>query len=154
MKAAEISDRLIQELRSGRHRHARVNYANGDMVGHTGRFEAARVAVEAVDLQVGRLLPVIRELDGALLVTADHGNADDMFETDSKGEPIRDAAGRPKVRTSHTLNPVPCSIYVPGRRVTLREGLEHPGLANVAATLLQLLGYAAPDDYEPSLLAD
>jgi 2,3-bisphosphoglycerate-independent phosphoglycerate mutase len=154
MKAAEISDRLIEELRSGRHRHARVNYPNGDMVGHTGRFEAARMAVEAVDLQIGRLLPVIRELDGALLLTADHGNADDMFEVDSEGQLVRDADGRPKVRTSHTLNPVPCSIYVPGTRVALRQGLEHPGLANVAATLLQLLGYAAPADYEPSLLAE
>jgi 2,3-bisphosphoglycerate-independent phosphoglycerate mutase len=153
MKAAEISDRLIQELRSGRHRHARVNYANGDMVGHTGRFEAARIAVEAVDLQVGRLLPVIRELDGALVLTADHGNADDMFEVDADGRPILDSAGQPRVRTSHTLNPVPCSIYVPGRRVELRRDLERPGLANVAATLLQLLGYAAPDGYEPSLLA-
>ncbi|MBW2374015.1 MAG: 2,3-bisphosphoglycerate-independent phosphoglycerate mutase, partial [Deltaproteobacteria bacterium] len=154
MKAAEITDRLIEELRSGRHRHARVNYPNGDMVGHTGRFEAARMAVEAVDLQIGRLLPVIRELDGALLVTADHGNADDMFEVDSEGQLARDAEGRPKVRTSHTLNPVPCSIYVPGTRAALRQGLEHPGLANVAATLLQLLGYAAPADYEPSLLAE
>ncbi len=97
---------------------------------------------------------MIRELDGALLVTADHGNADDMFEVDAEGQLVRDAEGRPKVRTSHTLNPVPCSIYVPGTQVALRQGLEHPGLANVAATLLQLLGYAAPDDYQPSLLAD
>jgi len=154
MKAAEITDRLIEELRGGAHRHARVNYPNGDMVGHTGRFEATRMAVEAVDLQIGRLLPVIRELDGALLVTADHGNADDMFEVDAEGQLVRDAEGRPKVRTSHTLNPVPCSIYVPGTQEALRQGLEHPRTANEAATLLQLLGYAAPDDYQPSLLAD
>jgi len=153
MKAAEITDRLIEELRSGRHRHARVNYANGDMVGHTGDFEAAVVAVEAADLQIGRLLPVIRKLDGALLLTADHGNADDMFEVDADGEPKRNAEGRPIVRTSHTLNRVPCSIYAPEARFTLRE-IENPGLANVAATLLQLMGFAAPEDYEPSLLAD
>jgi 2,3-bisphosphoglycerate-independent phosphoglycerate mutase len=154
MKAAEITDRLIEELRGGAHRHARVNYANGDMVGHTGDFEAAVVAVEAVDIQVGRLLPVIRKLDGALLLTADHGNADDMFEVDAEGHAKRDPEGRPVVRTSHTLNRVPCSIWVPGRpRPALRE-IENPGLANVAATLLQLMGFAAPDDYEPSLLAD
>jgi 2,3-bisphosphoglycerate-independent phosphoglycerate mutase len=153
MKAAEITDRLLEELRSGRHRHARVNYANGDMVGHTGDFEAALLAVESVDLQVGRLLPVIRELEGALLLTADHGNADDMFEVDADGQPKRDATGRPVVRTSHTLNRVPCSIYAPGRQLALRE-IANPGLANVAATLLQLLGFAAPEGYEPSLLAD
>jgi 2,3-bisphosphoglycerate-independent phosphoglycerate mutase len=154
MKAAEITDRLIEELRSGQHRHARVNYANGDMVGHTGLFEAAVIAVEAVDLQVGRLLPVIDELEGAIIVTSDHGNADVMFDVDAEGEPIRDSEGRIKVRTSHTLNRVPCSIQVSGRRLALRDGLENPGLANVAATVLHLLGYAAPDAYEPSLLAD
>jgi 2,3-bisphosphoglycerate-independent phosphoglycerate mutase len=153
MKAAEITDRLIEELRSGRHRHARVNYANGDMVGHTGDFEAAVVSVEAVDLQLGRLLPVVRELGGALLLTADHGNADDMFEVDAAGAVKRDAEGRPVVRTSHTLNRVPCSIWVPERRLALRE-IANPGLANVAATLLQLMGFAAPEGYEPSLLAD
>jgi 2,3-bisphosphoglycerate-independent phosphoglycerate mutase len=123
------------------------------MVGHTGDFEAAVVSVEAVDLQLGRLLPVVRELGGALLLTADHGNADDMFEVDAAGAVKRDAEGRPVVRTSHTLNRVPCSIWVPERRLALRE-IANPGLANVAATLLQLMGFAAPEGYEPSLLAD
>ncbi len=154
MKAAEITDRLLDELRSGRHRHARVNYANGDMVGHTGDFEAAVIAVEAVDLELGRLLAVVDELEGAIIVTADHGNADDMFDVDADGRAVRDGEGRIKVRTSHTLNRVPCSIHACGRRLALREGIQDPGLANVAATVLHLLGYAAPDDYEPSLLAD
>ncbi len=154
MKAAEITDRVLAELATGGFRHARINYANGDMVGHTGDFEASVVAVEAVDLCIGRLLPAIRKLDGALVVTADHGNADEMFEVDpGTGEARRDAEGRVRVRTSHSLNRVPCSIFAPGRPLALRE-LEQPGLANVAATLLQLLGYAAPDGYEPSLLAD
>ncbi|HEY4057222.1 MAG TPA: 2,3-bisphosphoglycerate-independent phosphoglycerate mutase, partial [Kofleriaceae bacterium] len=79
MKAAEITDRLIKELRTGKHRFARVNYANGDMVGHTGSFTATVLAVEAVDLQLARLAKVVQELQGILVVTADHGNADEMF---------------------------------------------------------------------------
>lgn len=155
MKAAEVTDRVLDELRSGRYRHARINYANGDMVGHTGHFEASVVAVEAVDLQLGRLRAAVKKLEGALVVTADHGNADEMFEVDAKtGEARRDAEGRVRVKTSHSLNRVPCHVWVPGRRLALRAGIERPGLANVAATLLQLLGHRAPADYEPSLLAD
>jgi 2,3-bisphosphoglycerate-independent phosphoglycerate mutase len=155
MKAAEITDTLIAELRSGRHRHARVNYANGDMVGHTGHLQASIQAVEAVDLQIGRLLPVIEQLGGALLVTADHGNADCMFEIDKKtGEPARDAEGRIKPKTSHTLNAVPLHVFAPGQRVALDARVEAPGLANIAATVLDLLGYEAPEDYAPTLLAE
>ncbi len=153
MKAAEITDRLIAELRTGRYRHARVNYANGDMVGHTGHYEAAIQAVAAVDLQIGRLLPVIAELGGALLVTADHGNADCMFELDKKtGQPTRTKEGRLRAKTSHTLNPVPCWIHAPGHELTMRS-VPGAGLANLAATILQLMGYAAPEDYHRSLLA-
>ena len=108
MKAREITDRLIQELQSGRYRHARVNYANGDMVGHTGNLDASVQAVECVDREIGRLLPVIEGMRGALLVTADHGNADCMFEVeDASGEPKRNPQGEVAVKTSHTLNPVP-----------------------------------------------
>jgi 2,3-bisphosphoglycerate-independent phosphoglycerate mutase len=156
MKAAEITDRLIDELRTGRYRHARVNYANGDMVGHTGHYEAAIQAVEAVDLQIARLLPVIESLDGALLVTADHGNADCMVELDKKtGEPAVDAEGKAKPKTSHTLNPVPLHVYAPGAKLSLDPGAAgrpKPGLANLAASVLTLLGYEAPDDYHPSLI--
>jgi 2,3-bisphosphoglycerate-independent phosphoglycerate mutase len=155
MKAAEITDRLIAELAEGKFRHARLNFANGDMVGHTGHRDAAVLAVEAVDLQIGRLLPLIRRLEGALVVTADHGNADEMFEIDPKTrKPKLDEKGRPRTRTSHTLNPVPFHVFAPGHELHLRRGLERAGLANVAATLLQLLGYAAPEDYYPSLLED
>ncbi|HKK50050.1 MAG TPA: 2,3-bisphosphoglycerate-independent phosphoglycerate mutase, partial [Myxococcota bacterium] len=153
MKAAEITDRLIDELRTGAYRHARLNYANGDMVGHTGHHQASIQAVEAVDLQLGRLLPVIESLRGALIVTADHGNADCMFEIDPKtGEAACDAAGRPKVKTSHTLNPVPLHVYAPSAPVKMRESSASPGLANLAATVLHLMGYEAPEDYAPSLL--
>lgn len=155
MKAAEITDTLIAQLHTGDYRHARVNYANGDMVGHTGDLGASIVAVEAVDLQIGRLLEAVTKLDGALIVTADHGNCDEMFETDKKsGETQRDEAGQPVTKTSHSLNQVPFLLHAPtatGLRVdTTLEG----GLANLAATVLQLLGCARPDDYAPSLLVD
>jgi 2,3-bisphosphoglycerate-independent phosphoglycerate mutase len=155
MKCAEITDRLIDELKTGRYRHARVNYPNGDMVGHTGVRDAAVLAVEAVDLQLGRLIPVVQAMDGAVLVTADHGNADEMFEVDKKTKRVqRHADGRPKAKTSHTLNPVPLHIALaPGRTVTLRDDLPSAGLSNVAATALDLLGYSAPEGYDPSLLA-
>src|SRR5688572_13682808 len=153
MKAAEITDRLIAELTSGRFRHARLNYANGDMVGHTGNLDASVIAVEAMDLQIGRLLPVIAKLDGALIITADHGNCDDMFERGRDGEIAFDEAGRPKPKTSHTLNRVPFYVFAPGAQIALSPRVTAPGLANLAATVLQLLGLAAPEGYAPSLLA-
>jgi 2,3-bisphosphoglycerate-independent phosphoglycerate mutase len=153
MKAAEITDRLIAELESGQWRHARLNYANGDMVGHTGQRDASVLAVEAVDLQLGRLLRTTARLGGALIVTADHGNCDEMFERDKRGEVELDADGNPKSKTSHSLNRVPFYVYAPTASLHLDPGVAQPGLANLAATILQLLGYAAPEDYWPSLLA-
>jgi len=153
MKAAEITDRLLTELHSGRFRHARLNYANGDMVGHTGHLDASVIAVEAVDLQLGRLMRCIAALGGALIVTADHGNCDDMFERGKDGEPALDAEGRPKPKTSHTLNRVPFYVYAPGAAPRLSDAVAEPGLAQLAATVLQLLGFAAPEGYAPSLLA-
>jgi 2,3-bisphosphoglycerate-independent phosphoglycerate mutase len=155
MKAAEITDRLLDELRGGRFRHARLNYANGDMVGHSGDREASIVAVEAVDLQLGRLLPSIAALEGAVIVTADHGNCDEMFERDAKtGKPKLDARGEPRIKTSHSLNRVPFYVYAPGAELRLGPAAADAAPANLAATLLHLMGYAAPDDYAPSLLAD
>ena len=154
MKAAEITDALIERLQSGGIRHARLNFANGDMVGHTGKLEPAIVAVEAVDLCLGRILPVIASLQGALLVTADHGNADEMFERDARTKAVAvDAEGRRRAKTSHTLNKVPFYVYAPSApQLRIDPGVKQPRLANVAATVLQLLGYAAPSDYEPGLL--
>ncbi|MGE5182488.1 MAG: 2,3-bisphosphoglycerate-independent phosphoglycerate mutase, partial [Acidobacteriota bacterium] len=115
MKAAEITDRLIAELDSGRHRFARVNYANGDMVGHTGSFDATVLAVETVDLQLARLARTVEELQGILVVTADHGNADEMYQRAKDGRVERHReTGLPVIRTSHSLNPVPLMIYDPG----------------------------------------
>jgi len=152
MKAAEITDRLIRELKTGNHRHARVNYANGDMVGHTGVRDAAILAVEAVDLCLGRLLPVLHELGGAALITADHGNADEMFEHDKKTHAVsRKPDGSPRAKTSHTLNAVPLHLYGPPG-LALAD-VPKAGLANVTATVCELLGFEAPADWERSLLA-
>ena len=153
MKCAEITDRLIAELGGGRFRHARLNYANGDRVGHTGHLDASVVAVECVDLQLGRLMRTIAQLRGALIVTADHGNCDDMFERDRDGAPRLDEQGRPRPKTSHTLNRVPFYVYAPGADLDLARDVAQPGLANLAATVLQLLGFGRPEGYEPSLLA-
>lgn len=156
MKAAEITDALTAELRTGKHRFARVNYANGDMVGHTGAFDATIVAVETVDLQLARLMRVIDELQGILVVTADHGNADEMFQRDKTGKVLRDKkTGQPVAKTSHTLNAVPFLIHDPVRSDRyeldpLRTATA--GIANVTATCLELLGFTPPDDLEPSLL--
>jgi 2,3-bisphosphoglycerate-independent phosphoglycerate mutase len=125
------------------------------MVGHTGSLDASIIAVEAVDLSLGRIIPVIEKLGGALIVTADHGNCDEMFEVDRKsGELQRDSAGRLRSKTSHSLNPVPCYVYVPGNdALRLDDAVRRPGLANISATALQLLGYERPEGYEPSILA-
>jgi len=153
MKAAEITDALIDELKTGRYASARCNYANGDMVGHTGSFRAATMAVEAVDLCLARLLPVIDALGGMAIITADHGNADEMYEMDKKsGQPARNKEGRIKAKTSHTLNPVPC-IFYDNQHVDAYA--IHPvdaGLANIAATTVNLLGYEAPEIWQPSLI--
>ena len=154
MKAAEITDALIAQLQQGRVRHARLNFANGDMVGHTGRLEAAILAVQTVDLCLARILPVIEALKGAILVTADHGNADEMFEIDPKTKkPAADKSGKLRSKTSHTLNPVPFYVHAPSLAdLRIDATVAKPRLSNVAATVLQLLGYRAPDDFERGLL--
>lgn len=147
MKAAEITDTLIAQLRTGTFDFARVNYANGDMVGHTGDLDASRLAVEVVDLSLSRLLPVVRSLGGVLVVTADHGNADKMFDTGKDGSKRK--------RTSHSLNPVPLHVY-DAERSGLEldpEALTGANLGNVAATCLELMGLRPPSDYARPLLA-
>ncbi|MBL8627508.1 MAG: 2,3-bisphosphoglycerate-independent phosphoglycerate mutase [Myxococcales bacterium] len=156
MKAAEITDRLIAELATGRHRFARVNYANGDMVGHTGHFDATVMAVEAVDLQLARLRHAVDALGGVLVVTADHGNADEMFQRGKGGAIERDkVTGVPVAKTSHTLAPVPFAIHdrLAGDRYALDPArAAGAGIASVTATCLELLGYTVPTDLAPSLV--
>ena len=144
MKAFEITDKTIELLASGKYRFGRVNFANGDMVGHTGVMEAAIVAVETVDACVGRLIETVRGLGGITVITADHGNSDVMFSIKN---------GKKQVITAHSLNPVPFWIVDSGYgREYEMAGVENPGLSNVAATLLNLLGYDKPTDYDPSLI--
>jgi len=152
MKAAEITDRMIEELRTGKYRFARVNFANGDMVGHTGSFQAARVAVETVDLCLRRLLSVVDELGGMAIITADHGNADEMFELDKSGKPKKNENGGVKAKTSHTLSKVPLILY--DNQLQSAYSLKNGqfGLANIAATAVNLLGYEAPQVWEESMI--
>ncbi|MCB9649203.1 MAG: 2,3-bisphosphoglycerate-independent phosphoglycerate mutase [Deltaproteobacteria bacterium] len=154
MQAAQITDATITALASGRFDLLRINYANGDMVGHTGHREAAVLAVQTVDLCLARVLAAVKKAGGVALVTADHGNADEMYMWDKKAKDFkRNPAGGYEAKTSHTLNPVPFHLYDPAARFGLRADLAGPGLANVAATALELLGFEAPEGYAPSLLA-
>jgi 2,3-bisphosphoglycerate-independent phosphoglycerate mutase len=146
MKAFEIKNKVRELLQTNQYRFGRVNFANGDMVGHTGIMPAVITAVETVDQCLGELLQTIEELKGIAIITADHGNADEMFSVDVKG--------RKSVRTAHSLNPVPFVIYDPLFQGEYRLAAPaKPGLSNVAATLLNLLGYEKPDDYDPALIS-
>ena len=153
MKSAEITDKLLEAIPSGRYRFIRVNYPNGDMVGHTGVFDAVHVAMEAVDLALGRLIPAVRAAKGALVVSADHGNSDDMYEHAKDGTVKLGADGKPKARTAHSLNPVPSVVWVPGMESRVASsGVENPGISSLAATCLSLLGFQTPEGYDPSLV--
>lgn len=144
MKAIEITEKTIELLKSGKYKFGRLNFANGDMVGHTGVMEAAIEAVETVDACVGKLVEVVNELGGITIITADHGNADEMFTIKN---------GKKEPKTAHTLNPVPFVIVDSGynNEYTMAP-LEKRGLTNVAATICNLLGYEKPEEYDPSLI--
>ncbi len=127
MSAFEVTDKLVAELESGKYDVAVVNFANCDMVGHTGIFDAAVKAVEAVDTCVGKVVETVKKLGGAMIVTADHGNADKMYEPD--GSPF----------TAHTTYPVP--FIVVNHDCTLREGGR---LCDIAPSLLKIMGIEQP----------
>ena len=142
MKSAEITDRVIEVIRSKEYGFVRLNYPNGDMVGHTGNMDATVIGVEAVDLALARMIHAIDETGAVLVITADHGNADQMLEKNKKGvlQP----------RTAHSLNPVPFIIYNSDVKELSPEG--EIGLANVAATVAALLGFEPDKCWKPSLL--
>ena len=154
MKCAEITDKLIECLESGKYKYLRVNFPNGDMVGHTGSLLATRCSMEALDLQLARLLAVIDKLEGVAILTADHGNADEMCEVDKKGNLKLDKNGKPKAKTSHTLNPVPCIFYdnFYSDKYTVKADDGQFGLSNVAATMVNLMGYEAPEMWDESII--
>jgi 2,3-bisphosphoglycerate-independent phosphoglycerate mutase len=153
MKAAEITDQLIAAIQSGEHRFLRVNYPNGDMVGHTGNLQAAITAMSCLDLVLYRLLRAVDNAGGIAIVTADHGNCDEMFQF--KNDHVRkDSKGNPLVKTSHTLSPVPFILFDPESLVPGKLNDDpNAGIANVAATTAQLLGLEVPKVWEPGLLA-
>lgn len=154
MKAMEIAERAKTAILSGKFDQVRVNLPNGDMVGHTGDIEATIVSCKVADEAVKIMIDTIEQAGGIYLVTADHGNAEDMVKRDKKGQPLLDKNGKLQILTSHTLQPVPVAIGGPGLApgVKFRKDLPGAGLANVAATVINLHGYQAPDDYEPSLI--
>jgi 2,3-bisphosphoglycerate-independent phosphoglycerate mutase len=151
MKAAEVTDVVLAALAEGGWDHIRLNFANGDMVGHSGHLEATRIAVEAVDLQLARLVAGVTAAGATLIVTADHGNADEMWQR-GKGGVVTGPDGAPLPRTSHTLNPVPFLLLSPDAAWAVRDDLAVPGIASVGSTLLQLLGLPVPEGWEPPLL--
>lgn len=154
MKADQITDALIDAIKSRKYKFLRVNYANGDMVGHTGNLKASIEAVEALDENVARLLKAVEQNGGTMVITADHGNCDQMYEIDKDMISIKASVGGSQmVKTSHTLSPVPFILVgTDSDKFKLNNQLEKPGLGNIAATLLTLLGYYEPPDYLPPIV--
>lgn len=143
MKSAEITDQLCEAITSGEYQFLRTNYPNGDMVGHTGNLEATIIGVEAVDLALGRVLKAVDQANAILLITADHGNADEMYDKPKPDEAVH------KAKTSHTLNKVPFIVY--NADVELKQG-DDLGLSNIAATVCQLLDVKPNEHWNPSLI--
>ena len=143
MKGTEITDLVIAAIESGKYGFIRCNFPNGDMVGHTGNLYATEIAVETVDLCLTRILKACDEHNCILVVTADHGNSDQMLEKNKKGVV--------SVRTAHSLRPVPFIIHDKDARHEMDT--ESPfGLANVAPTVVELLGLKPYDCWEKSML--
>ena len=154
MKCAEIADAVIDAIKSGKYQHIRLNFPNGDMVGHTGVFNAVVCSMEAMDLQLGRIKQAVEEAGGIMCITADHGNSDDMYEHSKDGSVKMNKDGSPKAKTSHSLNPVPAIIYDPEYKgeydqSALNQGL---GISSWPATIMQLMGFVPPADYDKSLV--
>ncbi len=141
MKSAEVTDAVIEAMESGKYDFIRCNYPNGDMVGHTGNLDATITAVEAVDLALARVLKVADKCGVTVLITADHGNADEMLEKDKKGNVA--------ARTAHSLNEVPFIIYSKNS-YEVKEGSF--GLANVAPTVAKVFGIEPYASWEESII--
>ena len=158
MKAYEITEETINRVKAGTFDFMRINYPNGDMVGHTGNLEAAMIAMSTVDIMLGYLWRACIETNTILMVTADHGNCDEMFEAKGEGPanwlslPFNE---RPKPKTAHTLNPVPFYLFDPSgldqwALSTVNE--TRPSIAYIASTIIEILGLPAKDSFVPSLI--
>jgi 2,3-bisphosphoglycerate-independent phosphoglycerate mutase len=156
MAAREITKAVVQALSEGGRDHIRLNLANGDMVGHTGKMAATIAAMEVIDECLGALATATAAANGVLIITADHGNADQMFAVDKKtGQYRLDTHNQRVIRPSHTLNPVPFVLLDSTGRWSLsaRSGPHiGGGLASVGSTHLQLCGLKPPAEYAPSLV--
>ena len=152
MKCAEITDELISDIESGSYDFIRVNFPNGDMVGHTGSLQATIISMEALDMQLARILEAVDKVKGVALFTADHGNADEMFELDKKGNVKYSSEGKAKAKTSHTLNPVPFIFYdnYYASSYKIKDGSY--GLSNIAATVVNLLGFEKHESWDDSMI--
>eukprot|EP00768_Dysnectes_brevis_P009340 gnl/Dysnectes_brevis/931_a1036_4039.p1 GENE.gnl/Dysnectes_brevis/931_a1036_4039~~gnl/Dysnectes_brevis/931_a1036_4039.p1 ORF type:complete len:562 (-),score=196.17 gnl/Dysnectes_brevis/931_a1036_4039:32-1717(-) len=141
MRCKEVTDALLEQVTSGNWDFLRVNYANPDMVGHTGNMESVVRCVKALDIEIERLREAVASVGGVLCITADHGNAEELLDT--KGN----------TKTSHSLGKVPFAIYDPAFKGEYHMvPVERAGLTNVASTLLMLMGFAPPSIYRPSLI--
>ncbi len=154
MKADEITAEVVKAIEGGEYKFIRLNFPNGDMVGHTGIPSAVKTAVEAVDENVGKIMDALRRTNGIMVCSADHGNSDDMCELDKKtGELKLDDEGKCKPKTAHSLNPVPAIVFDPSGVSNARKAdVADAGIANLAATCITLLGYEPPADYTPSIV--
>jgi 2,3-bisphosphoglycerate-independent phosphoglycerate mutase len=157
MKAFEITEATIQRMADASFEYGRINFANGDMVGHTGDFDASVIAVEIVDRMIGRLVQAARKYNVILMITADHGNADEMFDGNPKDFPSDwedlPVDRRPTPKTSHTLSPVPFIVFDPkGARDWTLSSADSLGLANVANSVLTLLGVKNYEDFATSIV--
>jgi 2,3-bisphosphoglycerate-independent phosphoglycerate mutase len=157
MKAFEICEETIKRMSSQSFDFGRINFANGDMVGHTGNYQASQIAVEIVDLMIGRLIEAAKKHNFILIVTADHGNADEMFDAKASDFPEQWQSHllerSPNPKTSHTLSPVPLIIFDPqGKESWKLTDMKSAGLPNVANTILTLMGSPTENDFEPSLI--
>jgi len=141
MKSVEITEKMVENMASGKFNFLRCNFPNGDMVGHTGVMEAVVYAMECVDKGLKAILEAADKYGYTVLITADHGNADQMTETKK---------GKTSVRTAHSLNPVPFIIYDKDREWVIKEGAY--GLANVAPTVVRMMGLTAPECWEASMV--
>lgn len=154
MKSAEITDVLYEKILENEFPFMRVNFPNGDMVGHTGVLESTIIGVESVDIALKRLLAAIDQVGGMAIITADHGNAEEMYELNKDGTPKTDKAGKVKSKTSHTLNKVPCVFYdnTENRDKYSVIDSDDYGLANIASTVAMLLGEEPKACWEKSMI--